>query len=102
MRQAHRPNPAAFSWKADIMAKAARGELSAPKGGENRPERGRPHDPQRSSLIKLAHSALRVHVASTAGHVCPRDGAGNSEPLALAVTALKTAVRNKQGRLPDE
>jgi hypothetical protein len=50
----------------------------------------------RSSLVKLAHEALRVHVASLAGDVCPRDTTGDSEPLALAVAALKTAVRNKE------
>jgi hypothetical protein len=59
-------------------------------------ERAALREGHRSSLVKLAHEALRVHVASTAGDVCPRDDAGSSEPLALAVTALATAVRNQQ------
>jgi hypothetical protein len=72
-------------WKAAMMDIANR-------VAERRSERAG----HRSSLVKLAHEALRVHVASSAADACPRDDAGTSEPLALAVTALATAVRNQQ------
>jgi hypothetical protein len=89
MRHASVPiwaNPASYSrsWKADILAKATRGDFDRAAAAT------------RASLLKVAAEALRVHVASTAGNVCPRDDTGGSEPLALAVTALATAVRNQQ------
>jgi hypothetical protein len=75
-------------WKSVVMAKAARGDFDPAQRARRTAER--------SSLIKLAHNALRVHVASLAGNVCPRNDAGGSEPLALAATALATALRNQQ------
>jgi hypothetical protein len=49
---------------------------------------------QRSSLIKLAHRSLELHIAALAkGMRCWRDGKG---PLCVAVTALGTAVRNQK------
>jgi hypothetical protein len=78
-------NPNARSWKDEIMAKVER--MAA-----EREQRAA----TRSSLIKLSHEALRVHVASLAGDVCPRDGEGGSEPLAVCAAALATAVRNQK------
>jgi hypothetical protein len=79
-------NPASYSrsWKDQIMKAAERGDFD------------RQRSATRASLVKLAHEALRVHVASTHADACPRDDAGSSEPLALAVTALATAVRNQK------
>jgi hypothetical protein len=51
------------------------------------------HSARRSSLIKLASTAFDLHVASVAKGVAPRDDAGGSEPLAVALAALKTADR---------
>jgi hypothetical protein len=72
-------------WKTTIMKAAERGEFDR-----------QAINARRSSLIKLASEALRVHVASTTGNVCPRDDAGNSEPLALAAACLATAARNQK------
>ena len=51
---------------------------------------------QRSSLIKLAHSALDLHVSALARGVCPRDDQGGSQPLAVAAACLASAVRNQK------
>jgi hypothetical protein len=61
-------------------------------GSPGRSEPGRP-EAERSSLIKLAHSALNLHVASVAKGVPIRDADERSKPLALAVTALREAKR---------
>jgi hypothetical protein len=54
-------------------------------------------DNTRSSLIRLARSALDLHIASLAkGLPVPRDKEGLSQPLAVCVTALKTAARNQR------
>jgi hypothetical protein len=53
-------------------------------------------DHTRSSLIRLARSALDLHVSSLAKGVCPRDDDGLSQPLSVCVTALKTALRNQR------
>jgi hypothetical protein len=49
---------------------------------------------ERSSLIKLASTAFDLHISSLARGVCPRRD-GGSEPLALALAALKTAATNR-------
>jgi hypothetical protein len=46
---------------------------------------------QRSSLIKLASTAFDLHLAAVAKGVAPRGDDGGSEPLAVALAALKTA-----------
>jgi hypothetical protein len=53
-------------------------------------------DNTRSSLIRLARSALDLHIASLAKGICPRDDDGLSQPLAVCVTALRTALRNQR------
>jgi hypothetical protein len=86
MRNARIPqsaNPDAYSWKDSVLRKAANGEFD--------PQRAA----QRSSLIKLASSALDLHVSALARDVCPRDDEGGSQPLAAALTALKTAATNR-------
>jgi hypothetical protein len=83
-----RDNTPYEEWKAAMMDIADRvAERASEREGRTA---------QRASLVKLASEALRVHLASTAADACPRDDAGSSEPLALAVTALATAVRNQQ------
>jgi hypothetical protein len=78
------PN-ASDSWKARVLKMAERGEFD--------PQR----NAQRSSLIKLAHSAFDLHLVSVAKGVCPRDADdGGSQPLAAALAALKTAARNNR------
>jgi hypothetical protein len=47
----------------------------------------------RSSLIRLAHTAMRLHDAGIAKGVQWPEG---KSPLAVAVAALGTAVRNQQ------
>jgi hypothetical protein len=59
-------------------------------------EKREQRDAQRSSLLKLASSALDLHLVSLAKGVCPRDHDGGSQPLAAAAAALATAVRNQQ------
>ena len=77
-------------WKSTIMAKAERGDFD--------PAQRQRRTAERSSLIKLAHASLRVHVASLAGNVCPRDVANGSEPLAVALAALATAAKKESSR----
>jgi hypothetical protein len=86
------PN-ASDSWKARIMKQAERGDFRLPTGGKSYDQRAA----QRSSLIKLAHSAFDLHLVSLAKGVCPRDADdGGSQPLAAALAALKTAARNNR------
>jgi hypothetical protein len=49
---------------------------------------------RRSSLIKLAHRSLELHLATMAKGIAPwRDGKG---PLSVAVAALATALKNQK------
>jgi hypothetical protein len=73
------------AWKNAMLVKAERGDF----------DRARQRNAQHSSLLKLAHESLRVHVASVAGGVCPRADDGGSQPLAVALAALKAAATNK-------
>jgi hypothetical protein len=72
------------SWKARVLKMAERGEFN--------PERSA----QRSSLLKLASSALDLHLVSLSKGVCPRDDDGGSQALAAALAALKTAATNRE------
>jgi hypothetical protein len=78
-------NPASYSrnWKDQILAKAEAGEFDPQRKAE------------RSSLLKLASTALDLHVSAVARGVCPRDDDGGSQPLAAALAALKTAATNR-------
>jgi hypothetical protein len=54
-------------------------------------------DNTRSSLIRLARSALDLHESALAkGLPVPRDEEGLSQPLAVVVTALATAVKHSR------
>jgi hypothetical protein len=50
----------------------------------------------RSSLIKLAHSAVRLYASSLAKDCVPRDEHGHAMPLVLAITCLQT-IRQRYG-----
>ena len=65
-------------WAADLLRKVAAQQRTSA---------------QRSSLIKLPHSALQLHIAALS---CPRDETGGSKALAVAACALGTAAKNQQ------
>jgi hypothetical protein len=52
-------------------------------------------DGQRSSLIKLAASAINLHKKGIEHDVLPRTHDERSQPLLVALTALKTILRNE-------
>jgi hypothetical protein len=81
-------NPAAYDWKSRVTKLADRWAAQRAQSEQ--------HSAQRSSLIKLARSALDLHLVSSAKGVCPRDDDGASQPLAAALAALKTAARNNR------
>ena len=78
----------ADAWKAEMLKFA---ERSAERAVANTAARQ-----QRSSLIKLAASAIDLHVSALARGVCPRDDPGGSPPLAVAAACLASAVRNQK------
>jgi hypothetical protein len=51
----------------------------------------------RSSLLKLANSALALHAKGIANDVLPRTDDGRSSPLLLALTCLQTIAKNDEG-----
>jgi hypothetical protein len=51
-------------------------------------------DGTRSSLLRLARSALELHVKGLTKGVLPRTDDGHSKPLLVALTALQTIERN--------
>jgi hypothetical protein len=53
-------------------------------------------DARRSSLIKLAYSAMTLHSAGFAKDVLPRTEDERSKPLLVALTAMET-IRSNEG-----
>jgi hypothetical protein len=79
------PN-ASDSWKARVLKMAERGEFD--------PQRVAQRSAERSSLVRLAWSATRLHKAGLAkGMTWP---AGEGSPLAVASAALATAIRHNK------
>ena len=53
-------------------------------------------DGTRSSLLKLALTSVRLHEKALAKGVVPRTDDDRSQPLLLALTALRTILRNQK------
>jgi hypothetical protein len=52
-------------------------------------------DGTRSSLLKLATSAIELHAKGIANDLLPRTADERSKPLLVALTALETILRNE-------
>ena len=78
----------ADAWKAEMLKFAERAGARTAASTAARA--------QRSSLIKLAASALDLRVSALARGVCPREDQGGSQPLAVAAACLASAVRNQK------
>jgi hypothetical protein len=69
------------SWVDEMLAKI-RGRVPQPELTD-----------EQRSLVKLAHSAIRLHASALAKGVVPRTEDGASQPLALALTSLNTVMK---------
>jgi hypothetical protein len=83
-------NPAAYDWKSRVMKQAERWATQRAQSEQGAAER--------SSLVRLAYSATRLHKAGIAkGMTWP---AGEGSPLAVATAALATAAKQRKESSP--
>jgi hypothetical protein len=78
--------------RAAIQLHKAGGRVEAVRSGDDNDREAA----QRSSLLKLAKSAIELHAVSLARDVLPRTDDGHSKPLIVALTALNT-IRKREG-----